>query len=158
MTKFKLTERKFTASELKQLNSNKYLLFKCTRKKVINGNKTDVALFSLRDSIISSEHHTVGITPVYVKESCTPKRNNRVTAMGYNGLKVVVTMVGKDTTLLYSQIGAPTVKFTTQSCNIADALAMAMKLANAQQKLLLAMPDNAVRVGKPPKVITKYTV
>ena len=157
MAKIKLTERKFTPNELKQLNSKKYLSFKCTRKKVIDGKKTDFALFSLSNSIIS-EHHTVGITPVYVKESYTQKRNNRVTAMGYNGLKVVVTMVGKDTTRLYSQIGATTVMFTTQSGNIADALATAMKLADAQQKLLWEMPDNAVRVGKPSKVTTKNTV
>ena len=155
-TNITLTERKFTPGELKQLNSKKYLSFKCTRKKVVEGNKTDFALFTLSDSIVS-EHHTVGITPVYVRETYESMRKNRVTSMGYNGFKVVVSFINKDDSKHFAQIGATTVMFTSQ-CDVADTLAMAEKFAKAQNNLLWAMPDNAVRVGKEPKGRVKFTV
>lgn len=40
MAKKKLTERKFSSGELKLINAKKYLSWKCTRKKVIEGNKS----------------------------------------------------------------------------------------------------------------------
>lgn len=136
MAKKKLTERKFSAGELKLINAKKYLSWKCTRKKVIEGNKTDFALFTLSDTFVH-EHHSVGISPVIVSRTKTELR------LGY---KVVVSFTEKDVAKRFSAIAAPSVTFVTEG-NVDTALYEATRLANAQNNLLWTMPEGTVRTG-----------
>ena len=136
MAKKKLAERKFSAGELKQINSKKYLSWKCTRKKVIEGNKTDFALFTLSDTFVH-EHHSVGISPVIVSRTKTELR------LGY---KVVVSFTEKDVAKRFSAIAAPSVMFVTEG-SVDTALYEATRLANAQNNLLWTMPEGTVRTG-----------
>lgn len=136
MEKKKLAERKFSAGELKQINSKKYLSWKCTRKKVIEGNKTDFALFTLSDTFVH-EHHSVGISPVIVSRTKTELR------LGY---KVVVSFIEKDVAKRFSAIAAPSVMFVTEG-SVDTALYEATRLANAQNNLLWTMPEGTVRTG-----------
>lgn len=132
----KLTERKFSAGELKQINAKKYLSWKCTRKKVIEGNKTDFALFTLSDTF-AHEHHSVGISPVIVSRTKTELR------LGY---KVVLSFTEKDVAKRFSAIAAPSVMFVTEG-SVDDAIYEANRLAKAQNNLLWTMPEGAVRAG-----------
>lgn len=136
MAKKKLAERKFSAGELKQINSKKYLSWKCTRKKVIEGNKTDFALFTLSDTFVH-EHHSVGISPVIVSRTKTELR------LGY---KVVLSFTEKDVAKRFSAIAAPSVTFVTEG-SVDTALYEATRLANAQNNLLWTMPEGTVRTG-----------
>ena len=136
MAKKKLAERKFSDGELKLINARKYLSWKCTRKKVIEGNKTDFALFTLSDTF-AHEHHSVGISPVIVSRTKAELR------LGY---KVVVSFTEKDVAKRFSAIAAPSVMFVTEG-NVDTALYEATRLANAQNNLLWAMPEGAVRTG-----------
>ena len=136
MAKKKLAERKFSAGELKQINAKKYLSWKCTRKKVIEGNKTDFALFTLSDTFVH-EHHAVGISPVIVSRTKTELR------LGY---KVVVSFTEKDVSKRFSAIAAPSVTFVTEG-SVDTALYEATRLANAQNNLLWTMPEGTVRTG-----------
>lgn len=136
MANKKLAERKFTKSELKRINAKKYLSWKCTRKRVIEGNKTDFALFTLSD-IFVHEHHSVGISPVIVSRTKTELR------LGY---KVVVSFTEKDVAKRFSAIAAPSVTFVTEG-NVDTAIYEATRLANAQNSLLWAMPVGSVRTG-----------
>ena len=136
MAKKKLAERKFSEGELKLINAKKYLSWKCTRKKVIKGNKTDFALFTLSDTFVH-EHHSVGISPVIVSRTKTELR------LGY---KVVVSFTEKDVAKRFSAIAAPSVMFVTEG-SVDTALYEATRLANAQNNLLWAMPDGTVRTG-----------
>lgn len=136
MAKKKLAERKFSVGELKLINARKYLSWKCTRKKVIEGNKTDFALFTLSDTF-EPEHHSVGISPVIVSRTKTELR------LGY---KVVVSFTEKDVAKRFSAIAAPSVTFVTEG-NVDTALYEATRLANAQNNLLWTMPEGAVRTG-----------
>lgn len=136
MEKKKLAERKFSAGELKQINSKKYLSWKCTRKKVIEGNKTDFALFTLSDTFVH-EHHSVGISPVIVSRTKTELR------LGY---KVVVSFIEKDVAKRFSAIAAPSVMFVTEG-SVDTALYEATRLANAQNNLLWTMPEGTVHTG-----------
>lgn len=136
MEKKKLAERKFSAGELKQINSKKYLSWKCTRKKVIEGNKTDFALFTLSDTFVH-EHHSVGISPVIVSRTKTELR------LGY---KVVVSFTEKDVAKRFSAIAAPSVMFVTEG-SVDTALYEATRLANAQNNLLWTMPEGTVHTG-----------
>ena len=133
MAKKKLAERKFSAGELKQINAKKYLSWKCTRKKVIEGNKTDFALFTLSDSF----EHSVGISPVIVSRTKTELR------LGY---KVVVSFTEKDVAKRFSAIAAPSVMFVTEG-SVDDAIYEANRLAKAQNNLLWTMPEGTVRTG-----------
>ena len=136
MAKKKLAERKFSAGELKLSNAKKYLSWKCTRKKVIEGNKTDFALFTLSDMFVH-EHHSVGISPVIVSRTKTELR------LGY---KVVVSFTEKDVAKRFSEIAAPSVMFVTEG-SVDTALYEATRLANAQNNLLWTMPEGTVRTG-----------
>lgn len=136
MAKKKLAERKFSDGELKLINARKYLSWKCTRKKVIKGNKTDFALFTLSDTF-EPEHHSVGISPVIVSRTKTELR------LGY---KVVVSFTEKDVAKRFSAIAAPSVTFVSEG-NVDTALYEATRLANAQNNLLWAMPEGTVRTG-----------
>lgn len=136
MAKKKLAERKFSVGELKLINARKYLSWKCTRKKVIEGNKTDFALFTLSDTF-EHEHHSVGISPVVVSRTKTEVR------LGY---KVVVSFTEKDVAKRFSAIAAPSVTFVTEG-NVDTALYEATRLANAQNNLLWTMPEGTVRTG-----------
>ncbi len=136
MAKKKLAERKFSAGELKLINAKKYLSWKCTRKKVIEGNKTDFALFTLSDTFVH-EHHSVGISPVIVSRTKTELR------LGY---KVVVSFTEKDVAKRFSAIAAPSVTFVTEG-NVDTALYEATRLANAQNNLLWTIPEGTVRTG-----------
>ena len=136
MAKKKLAERKFSVGELKLINARKYLSGKCTRKRVIEGNKTDFALFTLSDTF-EHEHHSVGISPVVVSRTKTEVR------LGY---KVVVSFTEKDVAKRFSAIAAPSVTFVTEG-NVDTALYEATRLANAQNNLLWTMPEGAVRTG-----------
>ena len=136
MAKKKLAERKFSEGELKLINAKKYLSWKCTRKKVIKGNKTDFALFTLSDTFVH-EHHSVGISPVIVSRTKTELR------LGY---KVVVSFTEKDVAKRFSAIAAPSVTFVSEG-NVDTALYEATRLANAQNNLLWAMPEGTVRTG-----------
>lgn len=136
MAKKKLAERKFSDGELKLINARKYLSWKCTRKKVIKGNKTDFALFTLSDTF-EPEHHSVGISPVIVSRTKTELR------LGY---KVVVSFTEKDVAKRFSAIAAPSVTFVTEG-SVDDAIYEATRLANAQNNLLWTMPEGAVRTG-----------
>lgn len=136
MAKKKLAERKFSDGELKLINARKYLSWKCTRKKVIEGNKTDFALFTLSDTF-EHEHHSVGISPVIVSRTKTELR------LGY---KVVVSFTEKDVAKRFSAIAAPSVTFVTEG-NVDTALYEATRLANAQNNLLWTMPEGTVRAG-----------
>lgn len=135
MTKKKLAERKFSAGELKQINAKKYLSWKCTLKKVIAGNKTDFALFTLIDTFVNE--HSVGISPVIVSRTRTELR------LGY---KVVVSFTGKGDAKRFSAIAAPSVVFVTEG-DVDTAIHEATCLANAQGNLLRDMPEGAVRTG-----------
>jgi len=121
----KIKERKFTKSELKELKSKKYLSCKHTCKKVMEGPKTDFALFTLSDGLCEA-HHTVGITPVVVKKK--------------DMLKVVLSFKRDDVKKVYSNVGFPTVTFIDEY-TIADAVTIAESLAKAQNNLLWNMPD-----------------
>jgi hypothetical protein len=132
----KLAERKFSSWELKQINAKKYLSWKCTRKKVIEGNKTDFALFTLGDTLVH-EHHSVGISPVIVSRTKTELR------LGY---KVVVSFIEKDVAKRFSAIAAPSVTFVVEG-SVDSALYEATRLANAQNHLLWTMPEGTVRTG-----------
>ena len=136
MAKKKLAERKFSDGELKLINARKYLSWKCTRKKVIEGNKTDFALFTLSNTF-EPEHHSVGISPVIVSRTKTELR------LGY---KVVVSFTEKDVAKHFSAIAAPSVTFVTEG-SVDDAIYEATRLANAQNNLLWTMPEGAVRTG-----------
>lgn len=136
MAKKKLAERKFSSGELKLINSKKYLSWKCTRKKVIEGNKTDFALFTLSDTF-AHEHHSVGISPVIVSRTKTELR------LGY---KVVVSFTEKDVAKRFSAIAAPSVMFVTEG-SVDDAIYEANRLAKAQNNLLWTMPEGTVRAG-----------
>lgn len=136
MAKKKLVERKFSSGELKLINSKKYLSWKCTRKKVIEGNKTDFALFTLSDTF-AHEHHSVGISPVIVSRTKTELR------LGY---KVVLSFTEKDVAKRYSAIATPSVMFVTEG-SVDDALYEANRLAKAQNNLLWTMPEGTVRTG-----------
>lgn len=135
MTKIKLTERKFTPSELKQLNSKQYLSWKCTRQTIIIGNDTDYALFTVSECF-GCPHHSIGITPIVKK--------------GGNALKVVVSFMDKVEAKRFAAIGATTVMFTTDD-TISDAVGLGASLAKAQYKLLYQIPQGTVRVGRVPK-------
>jgi len=135
VTKIKLTERKFTPNELKQLNSKTYLSWKCTRQTIIIGNDTDFALFTVSECL-GCPHHSIGITPIVKR--------------GDNALKVVVSFMDKGEAKRFSAIGATTVMFTTDG-TIADAVGLGSGLAKAQYKLLYQLPCGAVRVGRVPK-------
>lgn len=132
----KLKERKFSEGELKLINSKKYLSWKCTRKKVIVGNKTDFALFTLSDTF-THEHHSVGISPVIVSRTKTELR------LGY---KVVLSFTEKDVAKRFSAIAAPSVMFVSEG-SVDDALYEANRLAKAQNNLLWTMPEGTVRTG-----------
>jgi len=132
----KLAERKFSSWELKQINAKKYLSWKCTRKKVIEGNKTDFALFALGDTLVH-DHHSVGISPVIVSRTKTEVR------LGY---KVVVSFIEKDVAKRFSAIAAPSVTFVAEG-SVDSALYEATRLANAQNNLLWSMPEGTVRTG-----------
>lgn len=136
MAKNKLAERKFSPGELKLINSKKYLSWKCTRKKVIEGNKTDFALFTLSDTFVH-EHHSVGISPVIVSRTKTELR------LGY---KVVLSFTEKDVAKRFSAIAAPSVMFVTEG-SVDDAIYEATRLAKAQNNLLWTMPEGTVRTG-----------
>lgn len=136
MAKKKLAERKFSDGELKLINARKYLSWKCTRKKVIKGNKTDFALFTLSDTF-EPEHHSVGISPVIVSRTKTELR------LGY---KVVVSFTEKDVAKRFSAIAAPSVTFVTEG-SVDDAIYEANRLAKAQNNLLWTMPEGTVRTG-----------
>ena len=135
MTKIKLTERKFTPSELKQLNSKQYLSWKCTRQTIIIGNDTDYALFTVSECL-GCPHHSIGITPIVKK--------------GENAFKVVVSFMDKGEAKRFSAIGATTVMFTTDG-TISDAVGRGASLAKAQYNLLYQIPCGTVRVGRVPK-------
>ena len=132
----KFAERKFSSGELKLINAKKYLSWKCTRKKVIEGNKTDFALFTLSDTFVH-EHHSVGISPIVVSRTKTELR------LGY---KVVVSFTEKDVAKRFSAIAAPSVTFVTEG-NVDTAIYEATRLANAQNNLLWTMPEGTVRTG-----------
>ena len=136
MAKKKFVERKFSSGELKLINAKKYLSWKCTRKKVIEGNKTDFALFTLSDTFVH-EHHSVGISPIVVSRTKTELR------LGY---KVVVSFTEKDVAKRFSAIAAPSVTFVTEG-NVDTAIYEATRLANAQNNLLWTMPEGTVRTG-----------
>lgn len=136
MAKKKLAERKFSSGELKQINSKKYLSWKCARKKVIEGNKTDFALFTLSDTFVH-EHHSVGISPVIVSRTKTELR------LGY---KVVLSFTEKDVAKRFSAIAAPSVMFVAEG-SVDDAIYEANRLAKAQNNLLWTMPEGTVRIG-----------
>ena len=140
MAKKKFIERKFSPNELKQINSKKYLSWKCTRKKVIEGNKTDFALFTLSDSFVS-HHHTIGITPIVVKDK-----------MGFSktAVKVVVSFADKDVAKRFATVGATTVMFISEG-TIDEAVSVAASFAKAQIALMWVIPEGAVRVGRVPK-------
>ena len=128
----KLAERKFTKSELKELKSKKYLSWKHTSEKVMEGPKTDFALFTLSDGLCNA-HHTVGITPVVVKKK--------------DMLKVVLSFKQTDVKKAYSKVGFPTVTFIGEY-TIADAVNLAERLAKAQNNLLWSMPDGTQKGKK----------
>lgn len=132
----KLAERKFSSWELKQINAKKYLSWKCTRTKVIEGNKTDFALFTLSDTLVH-EHHSVGISPVIVSRTKAEVR------LGY---KVVVSFTEKDAAKRFSAIAAPSVMFVTEG-SVDDAIYEANRLAKARNNLLWTMPEGTVRTG-----------
>lgn len=127
----KLAERKFTKSELKELKSKKYLSCQHTCKKVMEGPKTDFALFTLSDGLCEA-HHIVGITPVVSKKK--------------NMLKVVLSFKQPDVKKAYSKVGFPTVTFIDEY-TIANAVNLAESLAKAQNNLLWTMPEGTVRTG-----------
>lgn len=127
----KVKERKFSKGELKELKSKKYLSSRHTREKLMEGPKTDFALFTLSDGLCDA-HHTVGITPVVVKKK--------------DMLKVVLSFRQADVKKAYSKVGFPTVTFIDEY-TIADAVRLAERLANAQNNLLWCMPDGT-RKGK----------
>ena len=132
MAKKKLAERKFTKAELKQLNSRKYLSGKCVMVSLIEGNKTDFALFALNDRFVKG-HHSAGVSPVVVGRA--------------NALKVVVSYVNRSVAKSFSAIGEPSVMFVTEN-TVGDALHIALKFAEAQNNLLWHMPTGTSRVGK----------
>lgn len=131
MAQIKLTERKFTPNELKQLKSKKYLSCKHTCKKVMKGPKTDFAMFTLSDGLCEA-HHIVGITPVVAKKK--------------DMLKVVLSFNQPDVKKAYSKVGFPSVTFIGEY-TIADAVSLAESLAKAQNNLLWTMPEGTVRTG-----------
>lgn len=132
MANKKLTERKFTKAELKQLNSRKYLSGKCVLASLIEGNKTDFALFALNDRFVNG-HHSAGVSPVVVG--------------GKAALKVVVSYLNHSVAKAFSAIGEPSVMFVTEN-TVGDALHMAVKFGEAQNNLLWHTPTGTTRVGK----------
>lgn len=129
----KVTERKFTADELKEFKSKRYLRYKTTCTKVIQGNKTDFALFTLSDGICADAHHTIGISPVIVKKK--------------NALKVVVSFRDPKVARKYSAVGAPIVTFIGEY-TIDDAVSLGERLAKAQNNLLWCMPEGTQKGKK----------
>lgn len=128
----KIAERKFTKDELKGLKAKKYLRCEHTCKKVIQGNKTDFALFTLSDGLCDA-HHTIGITPVIAKRN--------------NALKVVVSFRDPKVAKMYSGVGAPIVTFIGEY-TIDDAVSLGERLAKAQNNLLWCMPGGTQKGKK----------
>ena len=128
----KVKERKFTVSELKELKSKKFLSWKHTCEKVMEGPKTDFALFTLSDGLCDA-HHIVGITPVVARKK--------------DMLKVVLSFKKADVKKAYSKVGFPTVTFIDEY-TIADAVRIAESIAGAQNNLLWSMPEGTQKGKK----------
>lgn len=123
----KISNRKFTKDEKKELKSKKYRAWKHTLSEVKEGSTTDTAIFLLSGRY--SGHHTAKITPVVVK------RKNR--------FKVVLSLP-KSFVSEYSQIGFPTVAFIAGP-TIGNAIRIAEGFAKAQINMLLTKPGKVIK-------------
>ena len=123
----KISNRKFTKDEKKELKSKKYRAWKHTLSEVKEGSTTDTAIFLLSGRY--SGHHTAKITPVVVKRK--------------NMFKVVLSLP-KSFVSEYSQIGFPTVSFIAGP-TIGNVIRIAEGFAKAQINMLLSKPGKVIK-------------